>query len=42
MLVAARDSNSVEVYRRDAKTGLLTATGEALEVSMPVCLVWME
>ena len=41
MLVAARDSNSVEVYRRDAKTGLLTATGEALEISMPVCLVWM-
>ena len=41
MLVAARDSNSVEVYRRDAKTGLLTATGEALEVSMPVCLLWM-
>ena len=42
MLVAARDSNSVEVYRRDAETGLLTATGEVLEVSMPVCLVWLE
>lgn len=41
MLVATRDSNSVEVYRRDAKTGLLTATGEVLEISMPVCLEWM-
>ncbi len=42
LLVAVRDSNSVEVYRRDIKTGLLTATGEVLELSMPVCLVWME
>ncbi len=41
VLVAARDSNCVEVYSRDAKSGLLTDTGLRLEVSRPVCLVWM-
>lgn len=40
VLVAVRDGNGVEVYSRDAQTGLLTATGQRLELSHPVCLVW--
>ena len=42
LLVAARDSNSVEVYARDSKTGELIFTGERLELSRPVCLKWMK
>ncbi len=41
LLVAARDSNSVEVYARDSATGELRFTGERLELSRPVCLKWM-
>ena len=41
LLVALRDSNSVEVYARDEKTGLLTRTAISLELSHPVCLLWM-
>ena len=42
LLVAARDSNSVEVYARDRETGELLFTGEILELSRPVCLKWMK
>lgn len=41
LLVALRDSNRVEVYARDEKTGLLTRTAISLELSHPVCLLWM-
>lgn len=41
VLVAVRDSNRVEVYRRDQKTGLLSAMGQSLELSHPVFLMWM-
>ena len=41
VLVAVRDSNRVEVYRRDEQTGLLTPTDKTLTLSHPVCLVWM-
>ena len=41
LLVAVRDSNRVEVYARDAKTGLLSPTAMSLDLSHPVCLVWM-
>lgn len=41
VLVAVRDSDRVEVYSRDAKTGLLTPTNKSLTLSRPVCLVWM-
>ena len=41
LLVALRDSNRVEVYARDAETGLLTPTTMSLDLSHPVCLVWM-
>ena len=40
VLVAVRDSNCVEVYRRDAETGLLTPTEMSMELSHPVCLLW--
>lgn len=40
VLVAVRDSNRVEVYRRDAETGLLTPTEMSMELSHPVCLLW--
>ena len=42
LLVAARDSNSVEVYARDSETGVLRFTGERLELCRPVCLKWMK
>lgn len=42
LLVASRDGNSVEVFRRDKRRGTLTPTGEKIELSMPVCLRWVE
>ncbi|MGM9802830.1 MAG: lactonase family protein [Muribaculaceae bacterium] len=38
MLVACRDSNSIEVYERNLQTGLLTATGINIAVPRPVCI----
>ena len=38
LLVACRDSNVVEIYERDMKTGLLKDTGKKIEMSKPVCL----
>lgn len=38
LLVACRDDNRVEVYRRDTKTGFLTPTGQYISVSAPVCV----
>ncbi len=42
VLVAVRDSDRVEVYRRDMATGALMPTGENLTLGHPVCLLWME
>ena len=36
VLVACRDNDSIEFYRRDHKTGLLTDTGRRLNVPSPV------
>lgn len=41
LLVATRDSNRIEVYRRSSETGKLHATGQSLALSHPVCLKWM-
>ncbi len=42
LLVACRDSNSIEVYRRDHASGLLTkAPIPDIAVSQPVCIKWM-
>ena len=38
LLVACRDSNVVQIFRRDAETGLLLDTGKKIETSKPVCL----
>lgn len=38
LLVANRDSNNIQVFRRDYKTGLLEDTGNDIELSMPVCI----
>jgi len=40
LLVACRDSNVIEVYSRNEETGELTATGNNIQVSMPVCIVF--
>ena len=42
VLVAVRDSDRVEVYRRESRTGELEATGESLSLSHPVCLKWIK
>ena len=38
LLVACRDSNEVQIFARDAETGLLEDTGKKIEISKPVCL----
>jgi len=38
LLVACRDSNLVQIFSRDEKTGLLVDTGKTIETSKPVCL----
>ena len=40
VLVCCRDNDSVEVYARDASTGLLTFTGRRLPVGRPVYVGW--
>ena len=38
LLVACRDSNVIQIFSRDEKTGLLVDTGKIIETSKPVCL----
>ena len=38
LLVACRDSNWVQIFERDEKTGLLMDTRKRIETSKPVCL----
>lgn len=38
LLVACRDSNTIQVFKRDKATGLLTDTGQTIKTSKPVCL----
>ena len=40
VLVCCRDNDSVEIYDRDASTGLLTPTGRCLIVTRPVFVGW--
>lgn len=42
LLVACRDSNVIEVYERDADTGLLEKTGIKIETPKPVCLKFVK
>jgi len=41
LLVACRDSNLVQIFSRDEKTGLLVDTGKTIETSKPVCLKFL-
>ncbi len=41
LLVANRNTDNVVVFKRDKESGLLTKTGNELEISMPVCLKMM-
>ena len=41
LLVACRDSNLVQIFRRDEKTGLLVDTGKTIKTSKPVCLKFL-
>lgn len=38
LLVANRDSDNIQVFKVDKQTGLLTDTKQDIELSMPVCL----
>lgn len=38
LLVACRDSNTIQVFERNKETGLLKDTGKTIETSKPVCL----
>ncbi len=38
VLVACRDSNVIQVYRRNLKTGMLTDTGKDISLGKPVCI----
>lgn len=38
LLVACKDSNVIQVYKRDAKTGLLTNIHKDIKMSQPVCI----
>lgn len=41
LLVACRDDNVVQIFARDAETGLLKNTGHTIEMAKPVCLQWI-
>jgi 6-phosphogluconolactonase len=38
LMVANQDSDEIIIFKRDQKTGLLTPTGEKIQVNKPVCL----
>lgn len=41
LLVACRDSNVIQIFSRDEKTGLLVDTGKTIDTSKPVCLKFL-
>ena len=42
VLVANQESDNIIIFDRDAETGKLTPTGKNINVSMPVCLVFVD
>jgi 6-phosphogluconolactonase len=42
LLVANQDSNNVIIFRRDQKSGLLTDTGQKIEIVRPTCLQFLK
>ncbi len=41
LFAAHQDSDSVVIFRIDAKTGIPKATGEVLEAGAPVCVTFV-
>lgn len=41
LLAACRDGNLIQVYERDAKSGLLTNIGRDIRLDQPVCIVFV-
>ncbi|HTL09749.1 MAG TPA: lactonase family protein [Chitinophagaceae bacterium] len=41
LLVANQNSDNIVVFKRNKITGLLTDSGERIEVGNPVCLIWI-
>lgn len=41
LLVACRDTNEIQIFARDADTGMLTDTGKRIKTEKPVCLVFV-
>lgn len=42
LLVACRESNVIQIFGRDADTGLLKDTGKKIETCQPVCLTFVD
>lgn len=42
LLVACRDDNKIQIFKRDETTGKLTDTLQAIEVEKPTCIVFTE
>ncbi len=41
VLVACRDNDTIEIYRRDPNSGKLTPSGNSIHLPRPVCLTWI-
>ena len=42
LLVACRDTNEIQIFKRDSVTGKLTNTGRTIKVSKPTCLKFVQ
>ena len=42
LLVANQNSDEIVIFKRDEKTGLLTDSGNRIQVSKPVCVKWIK
>jgi 6-phosphogluconolactonase len=41
LLAANQDSNTITVFRRDRRTGMLTPSGQSLDIPSPVCILFV-
>jgi len=39
--VANQDSDDIVIFKRDKETGLLTDTGQRINIPNPVCIKWI-
>lgn len=42
LIVANQNSNNIVILKRDKETGLLTDTGNRINIDKPVCIKWIE